>query len=211
MAAEQQHSLLVERLFAGCSSSIHGFTITKFGTVSLFFCFWDWSWNPAKPFRNTLLQEVSSEMFEDMTRCSYTARWFEQAVKIPSSINTILVLTNVSAFHRFWTTATIKTPMFVVFALCSEREAHQLWHHKIQFRQFLTFPWTVPFVMRRKRAIFNVKYLGDVLMTSCKTLDYDYFDYNLLFWVKIKPGPLSLHLTFKRFYWKRCGWFFNNS
>ena len=30
------------------------------------------------------------------TRCSYTARWFEQAVKIPSSINTILVLTIVS-------------------------------------------------------------------------------------------------------------------
>ena len=150
MAAEQQHSLLVERLFDGCSLSIHGFTITTFGTASLFFCFWDWTWNPAKPFWNTLLQEVSSEKFADMTRCSNTARWFEQAVKIPSSINTILVLTNVSyslqyfssskgqqgSFHRFWMTATIKTPMFVVFALCSEREAHQLWRHKIQFQQF---------------------------------------------------------------------------
>ena len=26
--------------------------------------------------------------------------------------------------------------MFAVFALCSEREARQLWHHKIQFQQF---------------------------------------------------------------------------
>ena len=41
MADEQQHSLLVERLFVGCSSSIHGFTIATFGTASLFFCFWD--------------------------------------------------------------------------------------------------------------------------------------------------------------------------
>ena len=61
---------------------------------------------------------------------------------------------------------------------------------------FPTFPRTVPFVRRRKRAIFNVKYLGDVLMKSCKTLDYDYFDYDLFFKVKIKPGPISLHLTF---------------
>ena len=62
---------------------------------------------------------------------------------------------------------------------------------------FPTFPRTVLFVRRRKRAIFNVEYLGVVLMKSCKTLDYDYFDYNLLFWVKIKPGPILLHLTFK--------------
>ena len=62
---------------------------------------------------------------------------------------------------------------------------------------FPTFLRTVPFVRRRKRAIFNVEYLGDVLMKSRKTLDYDYFDYNLSFWVKIKPGPISLHLTFK--------------
>ena len=44
-----------------------------------------------------------------------------------------------------------------------------------------TFPRTVPFVCRRKRAIFKVEYLGDVLMKSCKTLDYDYLDYDLLF------------------------------
>ena len=36
MAAKQQHSLLVERFFVGFSSSILGFTITTFGTVSLF-------------------------------------------------------------------------------------------------------------------------------------------------------------------------------
>ena len=30
------YPLLVERLFVGCSSSIHGFTVTKFGTASLF-------------------------------------------------------------------------------------------------------------------------------------------------------------------------------
>ena len=46
---------------------------------------------------------------------------------------------------------------------------------------FLTFPRTVLFVWRRKRAIFNVEYLGEVLMKSCKTLDYDYLDYNLFF------------------------------
>ena len=62
---------------------------------------------------------------------------------------------------------------------------------------FPKFPRTVPFVRPRKRAIFNVEYIGDVVMKSCKTLDYDYFDYNLLFRVKIKPGPISLHLTFK--------------
>ena len=36
MAAEQQDSLLVERLFVGCSLSMLGFTITTFGTASLF-------------------------------------------------------------------------------------------------------------------------------------------------------------------------------
>ena len=44
-----------------------------------------------------------------------------------------------------------------------------------------TFPRTVPFVWRRKMAIFNIEYLGDDLMKSCKTFDYDYLVYNLLF------------------------------
>ena len=52
-----------------------------------------------------------------------------------------------------------------------------------------TFPRTVPFVRRRKRAIFNVEYLGDVLMKSCKTLDYDYFDYHLLFLSQNQTRP----------------------
>lgn len=46
---------------------------------------------------------------------------------------------------------------------------------------FPKFPRTVPFVKRRKRAVFKVEYLGDVLTKSCKTLDYDYLDYYLLF------------------------------
>ena len=81
-------------------------------------CFWDWTWSPAKPLRNALLQEVSTHAQEE-DECSYKARWFEQAVKIPSSINTIYVLTIVSyslqhfsssegSFHRFGTTAAIK-------------------------------------------------------------------------------------------------------
>ena len=73
----------------------------------LCFCFWDWTWSPAKPLRDTLLQEVSSEKFVDRknTRRSYTARWFEQAVKIPSSINTILVLTIVSYFLQHFSSS----------------------------------------------------------------------------------------------------------
>ena len=39
------------------------------------------------------------------TRCSYTARWFEQAVKTPSSINTILVLTIVSYFLQHFSSS----------------------------------------------------------------------------------------------------------
>lgn len=35
------------------------------------------------------------------------------------------------------------------------------------------------FVRRRKRAVFKVEYLGDVLTKSCETLDYDYLDYYL--------------------------------
>ena len=46
---------------------------------------------------------------------------------------------------------------------------------------FAKFPRTVPFVRRRKRTVFEVEYLGDVLTKSCKTLDYDYLDYYLLF------------------------------
>ena len=68
---------------------------------------------------------------------------------------------------------------------------------QIQFRQFSDVSPNRSVCKARKRAIFNVEYLGDVLMKSCKTLDYDYFDYNLSFWVKIKPGPISLHLTFE--------------
>ena len=41
---------------------------------------------------------------------------------------------------------------------------------------FPTFPRTVPFVRRRKRAVFKVEYLDDILTKSCKTLDYDYLD-----------------------------------
>ena len=70
------------------------------------------------------------------------ARWFEQAVKIRTSINTILNLINViySLQHfssskggnkahsidleRLLQLNLHKTPMFAVFALCSEREAH---------------------------------------------------------------------------------------
>ena len=40
------------------------------------------------------------------TRCSYTARWFEQAVKIPFSINTILVLTNASYSLQHFSSST---------------------------------------------------------------------------------------------------------
>ena len=128
-------------------------------------CFWDWTWSPAKPLRNALLQEVSTHAQEE-DECSYKARWFEQAVKIPSSINTIYVLTIVSyslqhfsssegSFHRFWTTATIKTPMFAVFALCSELETHQLLRHKIQFRQFSDFSTNRSFCMAKKKGHFQ--------------------------------------------------------
>ena len=52
----------------------------------LCFCFWDWTWKPAKPWWNTLLQEVSSETFADSkkTRCSYMARWFEMIKMVGS-------------------------------------------------------------------------------------------------------------------------------
>ena len=46
---------------------------------------------------------------------------------------------------------------------------------------FPKFTWTVPFVTRRKIAVFKVEYLGRFLTKSCKTLDYDYLDYYLLF------------------------------
>ena len=39
---------------------------------------------------------------------------------------------------------------------------------------FPTFPRTVLPVRRKKRAVFKVEYLGDILTKSCKTLDYDY-------------------------------------
>ena len=42
-----------------------------------------------------------------------------------------------------------------------------------------SFPRTVPFVRRRKRAVFKVKHLSDVLTKSCRTLDYDYLGYLL--------------------------------
>ena len=87
--------------------------------------------------------------------------------------------------------------MFVVFAPCFEREAHQLWRHKFQFRQFSDVSTNRSIVRRTKRAICKVEYLGDVLKKSCKTLYYDYLDYHLLFQLKIKLGPISLHLTFK--------------
>ena len=41
---------------------------------------------------------------------------------------------------------------------------------------FPNFPRTVPFVKRRKIAVFKVEYLGGFLTKSCKTLDYDYLD-----------------------------------
>ena len=46
---------------------------------------------------------------------------------------------------------------------------------------FPTFPRTVLFVKGRNRAIFNFEYLAVVLTKTCKTLDYDYLDFSLLF------------------------------
>ena len=130
---------------------------------------------------------------------SSTARWFEQAVKIPSSINTILVLTIVSYslqhsssfkgnnkahsidFERLLQS---KHPCLLCLLSVLNGKLANYDVTKSSSGNFPTFPRTVPFVRRRKRVIFNVEYLGDVLMKSCKTLDYDYLDYNLLSKVK---------------------------
>ena len=158
----------------------------------LWFCFWDWTCGPAKPFETHCSKFVDRKK----TRSSYTARWFEQAVKIPSSINTILVSTIVSySLQHFLSSKGSNKAHSIDFERLLQSKHPCLlcllsvlnWKltnydvTKSSSDHFPTFPRTVPFVWRRKRAIFNVEYLGDVLMKSCKTLDYDYLDYNLLF------------------------------
>ena len=95
-----------------------------------------------------------------------------------------------------------------MFALCSERKAHQLRRHKIQFRQFSDVSTNRSVCKAKKKGYFKSEYLGDGLTKSCKTLDYDYLDYYLLFQLKIKLGPISLHLTFN--YIKQVGSKLNN-
>ena len=85
------------------------------------------------------------------TRCSYTARWFEQAVKIPFSINTTPVSTIVSCSLEHFSSSKGRNKAHSVdferllqskhpcLLCCSEREAHQWWRHKIQFRQYEPF------------------------------------------------------------------------
>ena len=130
------------------------------------------------------------------TRCSYTARWFEQGVNIPSSINTIVVLAIVSYSLQHFSSSKgsnkahsidfdrllqSKHPCLLCLLSVLSWKLTNYDVTKASSDNFPTFPRTVPFVLRRKRAIFNVEYLGDVSMKSCKTLDYDYLDYNLLF------------------------------
>ena len=178
----------------------------------LCFCFWDWTW--LSHYETHCSKRFLLRKFVDRkkTRCSYMARWFEQAVKTPSSINTILVLTIVSYSLQHFSSSKgsnkahsidferllqSKHPCLLCLLSVLNWKLTNYDVTKSSSDNFPTFPRTVPFVWRRKRAIFNVEYLGDVLMKSCKILDYDYLDCNLLFSVKIKPGPISLHLTFK--------------
>ena len=46
---------------------------------------------------------------------------------------------------------------------------------------FPIFPRTVLFLKGRNRAILNFEYLGVVLAKSCKTFDYVYLEFYLLF------------------------------
>ncbi len=143
-----------------------------------------------------LLCFCCSKRFVDRkkTRCSYTVRWSEEPVKIPSSINTILVLTIVSYSLQHFSSSKGRNKAHSIDFERLLQSKHQcllcllsvlngkLTNYdvtKSSSDNFPTFPRTVRFVWRRKRAIFNVEYLGDVLMKSCKTLDYDYLDYNL--------------------------------
>ena len=129
------------------------------------------------------------------TRCSYTARWFEQAVKIPSSY-TILVLTIVSYSLQHFSSSKgsnkahsidferllqSKHPCLLCLLSVLNWKLTNYDVTESSSDNFLTFPRTVPFVWRRKMAIFNIEYLGNDLMKSCKTFDHDYLVYNLLF------------------------------
>ena len=49
----------------------------------------------------------------------------------------------------------------------------------------------VPFVSRRKKDAFKVRYRSDFWTKSFKTSDFDYLHHCL------KEGPISFHLTFK--------------
>ena len=137
------HSVLVECLFLGCSSSILGFT--AYGTASKVFGLEI----------ETLLSDYERYRFKrSLLKCLLVARRDE--TRWNSRLKSVLV-SIVSSFYQsdqfltsllvlsrdvttdFWMIATIKLHKTLIFALilcCSERGAHQLWRHKIQFRQF---------------------------------------------------------------------------
>ena len=91
-----------------------------------------------------------------------------------------------------------KTLTFGLILCCSERELTNYDVTKSSSDNCPKFLRTVPFVKRRKKAVFKVEYLGDFLTKPGKTLYYDYLDWYVLFQLIIKLDPISLHLTFNQ-------------
>ena len=70
---------------------------------------------------------------------------------------------------------------FVICALLARGSSPNMTSQDLFPIHFLKFLQTVPFVTRRKKAVFKVGYLGDLLTKSFKTLDFDFSHHCLSF------------------------------
>ena len=125
----------------------------------LCFCFWDRSWSPAKPLRNTSINTVV------LTIVSYSIKHFSCS-KGSNKAHSI-------DFERLLQS---KHPCLLCLLSVVNWKLTNYDATKSSSDSFPNFPQTVPFVKWRKIAVFKVEYLGSFLTKSYKSLDYDHLD-----------------------------------
>ena len=113
----------------------------------------------------------------------FLCQYFPLFIKMINSLHRSSSFKGISpgSHHRFLNEAAKKHSHLPLFSVVLTGKLTNYDVTKSSSDNFPKFPRTVPFVKRRKIAVFKVEYLGRFLTKSCKTLDYDYLDCYLLF------------------------------